>query len=329
MNSYRPEGTRFIDPATREELFETADGLEGARGEKFRKINGVFRIAASKNYTANFGFQWNRFSKTQMDSTIQGTLSRDRFFAETSWAVDDLQGTSVLEVGSGAGRFSQVVLNHTQAALYSVDYSDAVETNFRNNGHHGERLRLFQASIYELPFAEGSFDKVFCFGVLQHTPDFEASVKALIEKARPGGEIVVDFYPIKGWWTKLSAKYLLRPLTKRMSHDRLLQLIERNVDWLIKAHLLMHRVGLGIFTRFLPVCNVKESFPKALDPSALREWTVLDTFDQYSPEHDHPQRISDVAKMFERHGAKVTFAGFVPYGAGMSAAVVRAQRLPR
>jgi len=32
---------------------------------------------------------------------------------------------------------------------------------------------LFQASIYELPFAPRQFDKVFCFGVLQHTPDFK------------------------------------------------------------------------------------------------------------------------------------------------------------
>jgi len=30
------------------------------------------------------------------------------------------------------------------------------------------------------------------------------------------------------------------------------------------------------------------------------------------PEHDHPQRIADVAHMFERHAAHVTFAGFEP-----------------
>ena len=62
-----------------------------------------------------------------------------------------------------------------------------------------------------------AFDKVFCFGVLQHTPDFQSSVKALISKTKPGGEVVVDFYPIKGWWTKVHAKYIFRPWTKRMS----------------------------------------------------------------------------------------------------------------
>ena len=50
---------------------------------------------------------------------------------------------------------------------------------------------------------------------------------------------------------------------------------------------------------------------------------VLDTFDMLSPEYDNPQRISTVAKMFERSGADVTFAGFVDNGTGR-AAVVRA-----
>ena len=175
-----------------------------------------------------------------------------------------------------------------------------------------------------MPFPNDSFDKVFCLGVLQHTPDFEASIKALILKTKPEGEIVVDFYPIKGWWTKVNAKYMLRPLTKRISHTVLMSIIERNVDWLIKTHLLFHRYGMKLFTRFLPVCNIKESFPSSLSSAELREWTILDTFDQYSPEHDHPQRIKNVVKMFERNGARVTFAGFEPYGENGLSAVIRA-----
>ena len=132
----------------------------------------------------------------------------------------------------------------------------------------------------------------------------------MISKAKPGCEIAVDFYPINGWWTKISAKYILRPITKKMPHKLLFRLIEKNIDWLISVHYIFHRIGLGFMTRFLPLCNVKESVPKSLTKAEIREWTILDTFDQYSPEHDHPQRITDVAKMFERHGAQVTFSGF-------------------
>lgn len=315
----------IINPRNGRPLIQTGDHLSDAAGDVFPIIAGVPRIAELNNYTENFGFQWNKFARTQLDRQNEGLdLSRSRFFAETRWSAEDVSGKDILEVGSGAGRFSKVVLENTKATLYSVDYSDAVTANFKNNGEiDPRRFHLFQASIYEMPFPDGAFDKVFCFGVLQHTPDFESSIKALIEKAKPSGEIVVDFYPIKGWWTKINAKYILRPITKRMSHERLLNLIENNINWLIKVHLFLYRIGLGVLTRFLPVCDIKKTFPSTLDRSAIREWAVLDTFDMYSPEHDHPQRIADVANMFERHGASVTFAGYEPLGNGMSASVVR------
>ncbi len=218
----------LINPADGSPLQRCGDRLVDENGHGFPVLEGVPRICPPDNYTQNFGLQWNMFQTTQLDRADAGLdLSEERFFRETGWTAEDLAGEDVLEVGSGAGRFSKTVLEHTAARLYSVDYSSAVEANQRNNGAIApDRFQLFQASIYEMPFPDGSFDKVFCLGVLQHTPDFEASVRALVAKAKPGGEIVVDFYPIRGWWTKLNAKYLLRPFTKRMSHDRLLKLVD-------------------------------------------------------------------------------------------------------
>jgi SAM-dependent methyltransferase len=288
-------------------------------------VNDVQRITESPNYSKSFAFQWTRFAKTQLDHEAAGIhLSARRFSAETRWSLDALAGQDILEVGSGAGRFSRVVLERTDCTLFSVDYSSSVSVNHANNGHIApDRFHLSQASIYDLPFREDSFDKVFCFGVLQHTPDFESSVAALIAMAKPGGEVAVDFYAINGWWTTINAKYILRPFTKRLSHERLLRLIEWNVDWLMALQFFLHRMHLGAFARFLPVCDVKDSFPPTLTASEIREWALLDTFDQYSPEHDHPQRIGDVVRMFERHGAEVTFSGTERFEGG-SAAVVRA-----
>lgn len=315
----------IINPKNGLSLRLAGGNLVDSDGNLFPILDGIPRIADVDNYAENFGVQWNRFPQTQLDRERDGLdLSKRRFFAETHWNELNLSGENILEVGSGAGRFSRVVLEHTQGNLYSVDYSNAVTANMKNNGAIApERFQLFQASIYELPFPDNSFDKVFCFGVLQHTPDFDASVKALIDKCRPGGEIAVDFYAVKGWWTKFNAKYILRPITKRMPHGRLFNLIENNVNWLIKTHYFLHRIGLGLLTRFLPVCNVKESFPAELTATEVREWAILDTFDQYSPEHDNPQRIADVANMFERHGAKVVFAGYEEIGGRMTASVVR------
>lgn len=293
-------------------------------GATFPIIRGIPRFCSVDNYSESFGYQWNRFDRTQLDSHSGSDQSLQRFYGETGWDPNELGSCSVLEVGSGAGRFSEVFLRTTTGLLHSVDYSSAVEANLRNNGSYGDRLQLAQASIYELPFADQSFDKVFCLGVLQHTPSFHKSVEALIAKAKLGGEIVVDFYPIKGWYTKVHAKYIVRPLTKRLPKPLLLRLIRLNIRWMLALFDLLCLVRLGALTRFLPITDVR-LFPSNLSAAQRREWAVMDTFDGLSPEFDNPQRLKDVVQMFSRRGCDVTFAGVAIYPGGGST-VVRAIR---
>lgn len=317
----------LINPFNKLPLEKKGEAFVDKEGNSFPVVRGVPRFVTESNYTDSFGFQWNKFEKTQIDNENKDTaadFSKERFFVESEWDKQDLTGQNILEAGSGAGRFSQVVLDHTPATLYSVDYSDAVSANYRNNGHHADRFYLFQASIYDMPFPDNSFDKVFCFGVLQHTPDFKQSVKALIDKAKPGGEVIVDFYAIKGWWTKLHAKYIFRPITKRWSHEKLLKRIDRNADWMIKLYMFFDKIGIGRFiNRFIPIVDIRGTLPPNLSKKELREWVVLDTFDMFSPEHDHPQRVGTVKKWFEEFGMNVTFADFIIYGNNYSAATVR------
>jgi ubiquinone/menaquinone biosynthesis C-methylase UbiE len=315
----------LINPFNQMVLRRNGNNLVDEIGNNFPVVGNVPRFVSNDNYSSNFGFQWNKFQKTQIDrQSEQFDFSKDRFFSVTNWDHENLNGKVILEVGSGAGRFTKVVLEHTKATLYSVDYSDAVSANFRNNSHYGDRLHLFQASVYEMPFPDNSFDKVFCFGVLQHTPDFKKSVKRLIDKAKPGGEIVVDFYPITGWWTKFHAKYLFRPYTRKLQHERLLKIIDRNADRLISLYEFFSKVGVGrVVNRFLPICDIQGTLPSNLSKKELREWVVLDTFDMFSPEYDHPQRITTVQNWFKEFGADVTFAGFLTYAFNKRVAVVK------
>lgn len=315
----------IINPANGEPMNPVEGGYRDLSGSFFPLRDGALRIVQESNYTDSFGFQWNKFERTQIDRAhINTEQSKQRLFAVTNWEKEDLTGQNILEVGSGAGRFSQIVLDHTRATLYSVDFSDAVSANYRNNSHHGDRLKLFQASIYELPFPDNVFDKVFCFGVLQHTPDFKKSVECLIRKVKPGGELLVDFYPIKGVWTKLNAKYILRPITKKMSHEKLLAIIEKRANTLISAYNFFDAIKLGkIVNRFLPVCDIKGTLPHDLTKEELREWVILDTFDMFSPQHDHPQKVSTVAKWFREFNMDVTFEGIIRYGDNFTVAAVK------
>jgi 2-polyprenyl-3-methyl-5-hydroxy-6-metoxy-1,4-benzoquinol methylase len=305
----------LLNPFTQQPLEELADGLAQNGKVVFPRKNGAYRLVEDDNYTQNFGYQWNKFAATQIDQAKKNMqLSNRRVFAVTGWDKEDLQNKNVLEVGSGAGRFSQVILDHTKANLYSVDYSNAVEANFKNNGHHKYRFHLYQASVYDMPFAKSQFDKVFCFGVIQHTPDVQKTVQSLISMAKPGAEVIVDFYCVNGWWTKVQAKYIFRPITKKWSNEKLLNKIEKNVDWMIAATTFFNKIGIGRFiNRFIPICDIKGTLPQGMSKQELREWCILDTFDMFSPEYDQPQKVNTVKKWFEENGMEQVWGGAIRF----------------
>lgn len=316
-------------PFSNKKLLLKKDGLYDDNNLlKYPKTKGAYRVAKNEGYVGNFGFQWNKFVKTQIDREVSSSQqSTERLLATTGWDKENLENKTILEVGCGAGRFTKVVMEHTKAELHSVDYSNAVEACYQNNKQFEHRLFIYQASIYEMPFENNTFDKVFCFGVLQHTPNIEKSLECLIEKANIGGEIIVDFYPINGWYTKIHAKYLLRPFTKKMKHEVLLNIIENNIDWMINITSFFNRIGIGKYiNRFIPICDIKNTFPENLTEEQIREWAILDTFDMFSPQFDSPQKIKTVDEIFKKNNVKVTYSGFIEYGQGGKVAVVKGMK---
>jgi len=319
---------KIINPENNEELFLENCNLRDKFGNIFPVVDGVPRISNIENYADNFGFQWNLFEETQFDSIEKNIhFSSSRFFAQTNWQVDELKDLNILEVGSGAGRFSRVVLNETEANLYSVDLSNAVSSNYKNNFCIApDRLKIFQADIYKLPFYDNSFDKVFCFGVLQHTPDIKGSLAQLVKKLKKGGELVVDFYPLNGWYTKIHGKYIFRIITKHINTQRLYKIIDNNIDWMLKLVKFLKIWNLDVFIRFIPIVDI-DTLPKNLAYDRFREWVLLDTFDMLSPKYDNPVRIITVANYLKQLGIDVTFSGFVNYSETYKAAVVRGIKL--
>lgn len=317
----------YVNPRTKTALSFIADSFQDpTTGEVFPVVGGIPRFCKVDNYAESFGFQWSKFSRTQLDPTCETGLSERRFYASTGWSPTELAHCALLEVGSGAGRFSEVILRTSpKAVLYSVDYSSAVDTNLSNNSVYRDRLQIAQASIYELPFPDNSFDKVVCLGVLQHTPSFADSVAALIMKTRVGGEIVVDFYPIKGWYTKLHSKYILRPITRKMPKSLLLRIISYITPRMLKLFDFFCRHRLGLLTRFIPITDVR-NFPIGLDSQQRLEWAIMDTFDGLSPKYDSPQRLQDVIQMFTSRNCRIDYAGIVTYEGGASM-VVQAYKL--
>ena len=263
---------------------------------RFPIVRFVPRFAPPENYSSSFGFQWQQFRTTQLDSQTGRPISRNRFFTQSNWPPDALKGALVLDAGCGAGRFAEVALE-AGATLVALDYSTAVDACWSNFAFH-PRLHLVQGDIYHLPFAPGTFDFVYSFGVLQHTPDVERAFKSLVPHVKPGGRLAVDLYPatpLNYFWPK----YWLRPVTKRVPQEQLFRIVQRMVPLLLPVSLMLGRVPrVGRKLRHaIPVVNYEGILP--LSRKQIGEWAVLDTFDMLAPAYDQPQSTTTLRRWFD------------------------------
>ena len=249
------------------------------------------------HYADSFGEQWNRYRRVQLDSVTGKPLSRERFFTGTGWP-ERLDGERVLEVGCGAGRFTEVLVS-TGAEVVAVDATSAVEACRETVG---DRATIVQADLFDLPFPEASFDRVFCFGVLQHTPDPRAAFLTIVRYAKPGGRIAADVYKRAHYVDRWSAKRLWRPLTTRLPRRWLRRIVEWYVPkWLPVDTRLARVPKLGRFlTAVVPCWNYTGLLP--LDDEELRAWAILDTYDALSPRYDFPQTLETVREWCDAAG---------------------------
>ena len=266
--------------------------------QEYHIVRHIPRFAPAENYANSFGLEWSIHARTQYDSYTGTNISEKRFFEETGWS-RQLVGETILEVGSGSGRFTEQAAS-TGAFVVSLDYSYAVDANYAGNGHK-DNVFIIQGDLYQMPFKENFFDKLFCFGVLQHTPDPEAAFMALATYLKAGGSIVVDAYAID-WKILFKTFYLARPITKRIPNDILYKWVKAYVNLLWPLVRLIGRLPKGrlINRALLLIADYRGKAP--LTDELLKEWAILDTFDSLSPWHDRPQSLAAVRRWFERAG---------------------------
>jgi SAM-dependent methyltransferase len=256
---------------------------------------GIPRFVGSGEYAGSFGFQWNRFKVEQFDSENGTTLSRDRFYSETGWSPEELDGKLVLDGGCGAGRFLEVV-TRTGARVVGVDLSDAVDAA-RSTLADRPGLDLVQAKIDALPFRQGAFDAIYCIGVIQHTSDPEACVRSLARAVRDGGKIAITAYERRRW-TMLYSKYWARRVTTKLSDRALYRLIVVLMPILFPITEVLFRLPLlaRVFQFAIPVANYVDA---PLTMTQRYRWALLDTFDMLAPTYDRPQRYASVSRWLQ------------------------------
>lgn len=111
-------------------------------------------------------------------------------------------GKRVLEIGVGLGvDFAEWVRVEAQATGIDLTIRAVERTRIHLDllGFHRHRYGLQRADAESLPFREDSFDVVYSWGVLHHTPRTDLAFAEAFRVLRPGGTLKAMIYHVPSW----------------------------------------------------------------------------------------------------------------------------------
>jgi len=226
------------------------------------------------------------------DAQSRARYELEPFILELAHFEDSL-GKRLLEIGVGLGadhqRFAEA-----GAELYGIDLTlRAIEHTRRRLATAGLSSELATGDAETLAFPDNSFDVVYSWGVLHHSPDTAKAIAEVYRVLKPGGEARIMVYHkwsmvglmlwvrytmFRPWyWLSLSevyAQYLESPGTKAYSSREARQLFTafRDVHLTIRmsaGDLLQSDAGqrhrgalLSIGRRIWPRVLLKRFFPR-------------------------------------------------------------------
>lgn len=130
----------------------------------------VFGINLNAEWQSNI--KWNRFVKS----------------------ISSLKDRRVLDIGSSNGYYMFRMARQNPRLVLGLEPQHAFYFQFHAINHYARQKNLFTLPISfdAMPGTEGSFDTIFCMGVLYHRRSPLDMLGKIHEMIRPGGELVLE-----------------------------------------------------------------------------------------------------------------------------------------
>ena len=298
----------FVDPKTQDPLQEKDGILFNCRTGKpiARIIDDIPRfVVPENNHDDSFAFQWKHWKDTLSDKRNTGRMKQELIKRRTNFDQYKTEGATILECGMGGGDDTEVLLHFGFSQVHAFDISTSVE---RAAEHLNDpRLILSQASIFEIPYPDYSFDFVFCHRVLQHTRDPVGALRSICSKVKLGGVLFAHCYK-RSWRYMMNYKYKYRWLTKRIPYKNVYRYVEKCGKPLHMVNAILHRhgfIGKTIAKQFVPFEYIHEF--GNLGPKQILELEKLVTFDALTPLYDCPISSKKFRKIIREEGFRIEY----------------------
>lgn len=171
---------------------------EVARKSMDNKKNGERLKQEVRNYwnahpcgTQFTGLQWG--SREFFDSVEKHRYETQPFMRKVP-GFDRFRNKSLLEIGCGLGT-DLLQFARAGARVTGVDLTpQSIELAKKRFALENQAADLRVADAERLPFENETFDAVYSFGVLHHTPNTQRAVDEALRVLKTGGEIIIMVY---------------------------------------------------------------------------------------------------------------------------------------
>jgi SAM-dependent methyltransferase len=184
-------------------------------------------------------------------------------------------GQHVLEIGVGLGT-DHLQLARAGARLTGVDLTPAsIDYTRRLLELHGYQSELTVADAENLPFKDSTFDSIYSFGVLHHTPDMNRAIGEIRRVLRPEGFALIALYNRHSYfYIWRLARFLVRGEWRRSSIEQM----RANVEYGDGNPLVIVSSRRELYRAFEPFARVKieaRHLPLHRLPRGRRQLEVL------------------------------------------------------